>query len=40
MSKLGDQGKIEVYENDDVREVINAVAQIIAAAPAPKFNNK
>ena len=40
MSKLGDEGKIEVYENKDITEVINVVSEIIATAPAPKFNNQ
>ena len=35
MSKLGDQGKIEEYENNDVAEVINVVTDIVCAAPAP-----
>ena len=36
MSKLGDQGKIEEYDNNDVAEVINVVTDIVCAAPAPK----
>ena len=35
MSKLGDQGKIEEYDNNDVAEVINVVTDIVCAAPAP-----
>ncbi len=40
LSKLGDQGKIEEYENSDMAEVIDVVEKIIAAAPAPQFNGQ
>jgi Mrp family chromosome partitioning ATPase len=39
MSKLGDEGKIESYENDDVAEVIDTVAEIISTCPSPSFSN-
>jgi Mrp family chromosome partitioning ATPase len=40
MSKLGDQGKIEVYENKDVIEVIQVVTDIITAVPAPSLTSQ
>jgi ATP-binding protein involved in chromosome partitioning len=39
MSRLGDEGKIENYANEDMTEVISAVKEIVSAAPNPKFNN-
>ena len=38
MSRLGDLGKIEIYENSDMDEVIRVVGDIVTAAPAPQFN--
>ncbi len=37
MARLGDQGEIEKYTNNDMDEVIQVVADIISATPAPKF---
>jgi Mrp family chromosome partitioning ATPase len=40
MTRLGDEGAIETYGNDDIDEVIRVVDQIIEAAPPAKFANQ
>jgi len=37
MAKLGDQGAIEVYSNEDFNELVEVADQIVESAPAPKF---
>ena len=40
MTELGDAGQIEKYENDEFDVLLQTVADIVAAAPEPGFNQR
>jgi Mrp family chromosome partitioning ATPase len=40
MAKLGDQGAIETYDNDDFNDLVNVAKEVVDQAPPMKFNTQ